>query len=31
MYYISIMPEFKALVEEFVLGEARMEGWISVV
>ena len=30
-YYISTLAELKALVEEFVLGEGRVEGWMSVV
>ena len=29
-YYISTLAELKALVEEFVLGEGRVEGWMSV-
>ena len=30
-YYISTLAELKAPVEKFVLGEERVEGWMSVV
>ena len=30
-YYISTLAELKALVEEFVLGEGRVERWTRVV